>query len=483
VAAISGLAGNTAARTGDVATGIRPLFNQDQARQEVHAQMAITAEFGMRAAQAIATYGDAQLQLAADKKNEAVRESDAQRRQQLLQAANSLESQWAEGGSHRVALHTLAAGLGGGAAGALGAASSQTLIPQLGEAINALEAPAEFKQALTQGLAIGMGAAWAGAAGAASAHNATSHNYLSPRENLARNRAEAACRVNLGSEACTTAARLNVLDQRRDQELARAAQACNDGNRQACQTLSRTLSQWEARGQAELQQLAQELKPSCAPPLDCSNAANWVHNELRTLQQMRNQIWATNASGAIQQTLGPEAVLAGGVVSAIRLSTAGFGLGAGFDAAGQYWQNGAVRPEQSLVAGATAAVGVNAVLRTPSALWFYVAPAAGAGVAVTNTTFNNAFYGEDTSVWRAGGLGAVFGAAGPVVGSAVQRWATPIMTNTPRTPIAGPAQMPDTPPRRTALPERLGGVVSNTVSNLPSFIPLDNGRQPQGSAP
>jgi len=65
----------------------------------------------------------------------------------------------------------------------------------------------------------------------------------------------------------------------------------------------------------------------------------------------------------------------------------------------------------------------------------------------------------------------------------VQNATARIMTNTPRTPIAGPAQMPDTPPRRTALPERLGGVVSNTVSNLPSFIPLDNGRQPQGSAP
>ena len=191
VAAISGLAGHTEARTGDAQVGLAPIFDRDRVRTEVGAQVAITTAFGQQASKAIGRYGDQQLQNAADKKNRAAAEVDPVRRQALLDEAHALEDHWREGGTHRVALHTLAAGLGGGAAGALGAASSQTLIPQLGEAINALEAPAEFKQALTQGLAMGMGAAVGGAAGAASAHNATSQNYLTPRENLRRNRAQA----------------------------------------------------------------------------------------------------------------------------------------------------------------------------------------------------------------------------------------------------------------------------------------------------
>ena len=361
--------------------------------------------------------------------------------------------------------------------------TSQTAIPKLGETIELLDVPKEVKQALTQGLAIGLGAATGGVAGAASAQNATSHNYLTPRENLTRNRAEAECRVNPGREACTTAARLNVLDQRRDQELAKAAQACNGGNQQVCQDLTRTLNQWAAQGQAELQQLTQELKPSCAPPKDCANAANWVNNELRTLQQTRTQTWAANASGRIEPTVGPEAAMAGGVVGALRLSAAGFTAAAGFDAAGQYVQNGTIRPEQSLVAGMTGAVGVNLVLRTPSQWTVYATPAAGAGAAATNTTFNNFYYDERTNVWLAGGLGGAFGVAGPAAGTYVQRLATPIITNAPRIPITGPAHIPSTPTRFTNVPQQLGTTVKETVSNLPSFIPLDNGKPAQGSKP
>ncbi len=161
-----------------------------------------------------------------------------------------------------------------------------------------------------------------------------------------------------------------------------------------------------------------------------------MNNELKTLNQFSKQIWAAHASGAVQQSLGPEAVLAGGVVAAFRLSAAGFGLGTGFDAAGQYWQHGNVRPEQSLVAGITGA----------------------------------------------GGLGAVFGVVGPVAGSAAQRLTTTIITNAPRIPITGSATVP-LQSRLHNVPRHVGSTVSHTVSNLPSFIPLDNGRQPLGSQP
>ena len=45
-AGISGVAGNTAARTGDKETGIGQVFNKDQVKAEVNAQVAITSEFG-----------------------------------------------------------------------------------------------------------------------------------------------------------------------------------------------------------------------------------------------------------------------------------------------------------------------------------------------------------------------------------------------------------------------------------------------------
>jgi hypothetical protein len=176
VAAISGLAGNTAARTGDVATGIRPLFNQDQARQDIHAQMAITAEFGKRASKAVGDYAGAQFK-------EAQRRND----QAGMQA-------WEEGGAKRVALHTLVGGLTGGAAGALGAGAASAAAP----VIDQLQS--QFKSALKDagvgadaaqriaGVAGGataaaIGAAAGGSTGAAAAFNADMNNrQLHPSE-------------------------------------------------------------------------------------------------------------------------------------------------------------------------------------------------------------------------------------------------------------------------------------------------------------
>jgi hypothetical protein len=207
-----------------------------------------------------------------------------------------------------------------------------------------------------------------------------------------------------------------------------------------------------------------------------------VNNELRTLQQVRDQTWATNASGVTQATVGLEAAMAGGVVGALRLSAAGFSLGAGFDAAGQYVQNEnrTIRLEQSLVAGITGAMAVPLAAR--GMRW---TPVAGAGAAATNTTFNNVYYDENTNVWIAGGLGGAFGAAGPAAGSYVQKLVAPWITNAPRIPITGPTYIPSTPPRFINLPQKIGTAVKETVSNFPSFIPLDNGKPKQqpGSKP
>ena len=58
-AAISGIAGNKEARTGDAETGIKPIFDQQKVKDEVKAQVVITGEFGKNAAKAWRSRGGA----------------------------------------------------------------------------------------------------------------------------------------------------------------------------------------------------------------------------------------------------------------------------------------------------------------------------------------------------------------------------------------------------------------------------------------
>ncbi len=55
-ASISGLAGNTAARTGDKETGIASIFDADTVQKDINAQVQITQEFGKQAGKAIESY-------------------------------------------------------------------------------------------------------------------------------------------------------------------------------------------------------------------------------------------------------------------------------------------------------------------------------------------------------------------------------------------------------------------------------------------
>jgi filamentous hemagglutinin len=59
-AGISGIAGDTAKRTGDNAQAIGKIFDADKVRQEIQAQTKITQEFSKQASAAIATYSDQQ---------------------------------------------------------------------------------------------------------------------------------------------------------------------------------------------------------------------------------------------------------------------------------------------------------------------------------------------------------------------------------------------------------------------------------------
>ncbi len=160
-AAISGIAGNQEARTGDAQTGITPIFNRDAVERDVKAQATIFTEFGRQAIPAAAGF--------ADKKAVELRREGKEQ-----EAAT-----WDEGGSNRTALYGALGFLSGGISGAAGAVASAALVPTLGEEIAALNLPEPVRQGVTQLMGMAVGAAAGGAAGAATALPQTAFNYVS----------------------------------------------------------------------------------------------------------------------------------------------------------------------------------------------------------------------------------------------------------------------------------------------------------------
>ncbi len=161
-AAISGIAGDKDARTGDADTGIAPIFDRQRVQREIDAQIKITAEFGKSASKAVGDH--------AGKKYNELKDSDPEE-----------AAKWAEGGAYRVTAHALVGGLAGGASGAAGAglaSLSADAINQLTEGM-----PDGVRQLVGAGVAAGIGAIAGGSAGAATALNADVNNrQLHPTE-------------------------------------------------------------------------------------------------------------------------------------------------------------------------------------------------------------------------------------------------------------------------------------------------------------
>lgn len=205
-AAISGIAGNTAARTGDKESGLQPIFEADKVQREIDAQTHITQTFSALAPKQIADFADSKTRdytnalkqkLAID--SELATETDPERRAELESYRASVETflaghqseydLWKEGGAYRIALHTATGALTGGGAGALGAASSATAAPLLNQwQQNVQESliQAGASDTLAQGVAlnlssataIGLGSLASGgsSAGAASALSVDANN-------------------------------------------------------------------------------------------------------------------------------------------------------------------------------------------------------------------------------------------------------------------------------------------------------------------
>lgn len=126
-AAISGIAGNPQARTGDAESGIAPIFDKYKVRTEVQAQVAITQNAMPALAKGWGDVADQQR----DQKNQQAAQLDANdpARARLLAEAEH----WDEGGAYRAAGHAVIAGIAGGAGAAAGAGAASLTAPTLND--------------------------------------------------------------------------------------------------------------------------------------------------------------------------------------------------------------------------------------------------------------------------------------------------------------------------------------------------------------
>ncbi|MBX3585259.1 MAG: hemagglutinin repeat-containing protein [Ramlibacter sp.] len=277
-AAISGVAGNTAARTGDQETGLKPIFDAAAVRDSMNAGVAITQAAAPAVITAWANFASEQERKATTPEEKAC---------------------WKESGPCRVAGHMVIGALTGGTAGAVGAGVSQTVIPTIGDALADADLPLGLKQIVIAGLGTAIGAAAGGTAGAITGVNATVNNYLSQPERLELKGSREACYAaqDANNPACRRVAELNNLDQTRDVQLATLVENCVGTS---CQTLVNAINN-------ELRALG------CTPPAQCDSA---------TLERARTT--ALGKAQILEPGLGPDDVallvfgVAGGVIRITR---------------------------------------------------------------------------------------------------------------------------------------------------------------------
>ena len=227
-AAISGIAGNKDARTGDAESGVKNGFDKDKVTQDVQAQAQIMQSFGQQASKAVGDYAQTQVDKARDLQAQAAQTSDPAERDALLQQATDLQNQWGDNGSLRLTLHTVIGGLTGGASGAAGAAVGTLSAPAVADALHnaGIDASGVLGQTITALASTAAGAAVGGTAGAVAAGNEVVNNYLKHAERLALAKAQKACFADAASAACGTVVALQVKDQLSDKLLSNAAASC-----------------------------------------------------------------------------------------------------------------------------------------------------------------------------------------------------------------------------------------------------------------
>ena len=90
-AGISGIAGDTAKRTGDTEQGIAKIFDAAKVSKEINAQVAITSEFGKQATKAVETYSRTQRKALQDQLKQATSPKEKEKVQQDIKDVNMQE--------------------------------------------------------------------------------------------------------------------------------------------------------------------------------------------------------------------------------------------------------------------------------------------------------------------------------------------------------------------------------------------------------
>lgn len=157
---ISGIAGNTAARTGDAETGLKPIFNASKVLNDVNAQVEITRAFGQQGAQAWGQYANRKFA-------DAVKAEDA-----------AAVECWGPTGACRAGGHAALGMLSGGPGAAAGAAVSSVTAPAVLDFLVTSGVPRPAAEALTQLTTGAAGAAVGGTAGAVGAVNEAGNNAV-----------------------------------------------------------------------------------------------------------------------------------------------------------------------------------------------------------------------------------------------------------------------------------------------------------------
>ncbi|MDA8447178.1 hypothetical protein M4Q70_19105, partial [Acidovorax valerianellae] len=159
-AGISGVAGNTEARTGDAETGIKPIFDKNRVSDEVNAQITITREFGRQGSTAWGNYAN----------------------QQYVNALASGDKEntecWSPEGGCRAAGHAIVGMAGGGVGAGAAAAITSMTAPEIATTLRNAGTPDVIVDAVVQGYGAGIGGAVGGSAGASAGVNEAGNNTL-----------------------------------------------------------------------------------------------------------------------------------------------------------------------------------------------------------------------------------------------------------------------------------------------------------------
>lgn len=128
---------------------------------------------------AIGDYASRQLAESDRLRVAAENEADPARRDALINAANAIQDNWSEGGTYRVALHTLSGALSGNVSGALGSFMAASQIGILDDALSDMNVDPTLREAVLLASSFMMGAATNGLQGAINTTGQTANNYLS----------------------------------------------------------------------------------------------------------------------------------------------------------------------------------------------------------------------------------------------------------------------------------------------------------------